>query len=78
MRLLIESWLAAVAGFPTEPTFGEPLLYPGEPQGKSMALSLQPSSKFRHERTHHRRVRAGHVRDHENQALRVFLGNSTI
>ena len=54
---------------------GEPLLNPGERQCQSGALSLQPARKFRNKRAHHRRVRPRHVRDHQNQALRVLLGD---
>ncbi len=54
---------------------GEPLLNPGERQGQSGALSLQPAGQFGDKRTHQRRARPRHIRDHENQVLRVFLGD---
>ena len=55
--------------------FGQPLLDPGERQGQGSALSLQPACEFGDERTHHGRVRAGHVRDHQDQAVRIVLGD---
>ena len=57
------------------PTFGKSLLDPGERQGQGGALPLQPARQFRHKRAHHWRVRPRHVRDHQDQALRVFFGD---
>jgi hypothetical protein len=53
----------------------ESLLDPGERQGQSRALPLQPARKFRYKRAHHRQIRARHVGNQQNQALRVLLGN---
>ena len=53
--------------------FGEALLNPGQRKRKGRALSLQPAHKFRNKRAYHRRARSRHIRDHQNQALRVFL-----
>ena len=55
--------------------FGQSLLDPGERQGERRAVSLQPARELGDERAHHRRVRARHVRDHEDQALRIVLGD---
>ncbi len=58
-----------------EARLGQPLLDPGERQGQRGALSLQPARELGDERAHHRRVRARHVRDHQDQALRIVLGD---
>ena len=82
MLLLIETWSAACFWrfglhhpFDGESRFGEPVLDPGQRQSQSRGLALQAPRQFRDERAHHRRVRARHVRDHQNQAGRVVLGD---
>ena len=52
--------------------FGKPLLDPGERQCERGALPLQPARQLSDERAHHRRVRARHVGNHQDQALRVL------
>jgi hypothetical protein len=58
-----------------ESRLGESLLDPGERQRQGGALSLQPARELGDEGAHHRRIRARHVRDHQDQALRVALGD---
>ena len=54
---------------------GKSLLDPREGQGERCAVSLQQARQLGDERTHHRRVRARHVGDHENETLRIVLGD---
>ena len=54
--------------------FGKSLLDPGQRQCQRGTATLQPAREFRDERTDHRRTGARHVRDHQNQALRILLG----
>ena len=54
--------------------FGQSLLDPGQRQGQGGAPALQAARQLRDERADHRRIRARHVRDHQNQALRILLG----
>ena len=53
----------------------EQLLDPGQRQRQGGALPLQAAREFRDERTGHRGTRARHVRDHQDQALGVALGD---
>ena len=53
----------------------QPLFDPGQRQGERGALPLQATRKLRDERADHRGARPRHVRDHENEALRVLLGD---
>ncbi len=57
-----------------ETGFGEPLLEPGQGQGQSGAPPLQAARQFRDKRADHRWIRARHVRDHQNQTLRILRG----
>ena len=54
--------------------FGQSLLDPGQRQSQGGALALQTARELRDERADHRRIRARHVGDHQNQALRILLG----
>ena len=78
MLLLIETWSPACSCVSDctscsidEARLGKPLLDPGERQRQRGALSLQPARELGDERARHRRVRARHVRDHQDQALRI-------
>ncbi len=51
---------------------GQALFDPGERQRQRRPLALQTTSKLRDERTLHRRIRARHVGDHEDQTLRIL------
>jgi hypothetical protein len=51
------------------------LLDPREGQGKRGALPLQPARQLGDERARHRRVRARHVGDHQDQALGIASGD---
>ena len=80
--LLIETWSPACSCVSDctscsidEARLGQPLLDPGERQRQRGALSLQPARQLGDERAHHRRVRARHVRDHQDQALGIVLGD---
>ena len=53
--------------------FGQTLLDPGQRQRQRRALPLQPACELRHEPAGHGRVRARHVGNHEDQALRIAL-----
>ena len=82
MVLLIETWTPACSCvsdlhqlLDREARLGEALLDPGERQRQRGALSLQPARELGDERAHHRRVRARHVGDHQDQALRIVLGD---
>ena len=54
---------------------GEALLDPRQRQRQGCALSLQPARQLGDERAHHRRIRARHVRDHQDEALGVAIGD---
>ncbi len=54
--------------------FEESLLDPGQRQSQGGAPTLQTARELRDERADHRRIRARHVRDHQDQALRILLG----
>ena len=54
-----------------EAVLGQALLHPLERQGQGRPAPLQPPREFGHEGAGHGRSRSRHVRDHENQALRV-------
>ncbi len=54
---------------------GKLLFDPRQRQGQCGPLSLQAARKLRHERRGHRRIRSRHVRDHQDQALRILAGN---
>ncbi len=53
---------------------GESLLDPGQRQCQGRAPPLQATRELRDERAGQRRIRARHVRDDQNQALRILLG----
>ena len=83
MLLLIETWSAACCWLSDlhqlldrQAEFGEPLLDPGQRQRQRGALPLQPARELGDERAAHRRVRARHVGDHQDQALRIALRRS--
>ena len=60
--------------FDREPRLGQPLLDPRQGQRQGGALSLQAARELGHERAHHRRIRARHVGDDQDQALGVVHG----
>ena len=76
MLLLIETWSAACCWFSASTNCSmvvrirKPLLDPGERQRERWALSLQGARELGHEGAYHRRIRARHVGDDEDQALR--------
>ena len=51
---------------------GQLLFDPGQGQGQGGALPLQAARQFRDERRGHRRDRARHVRDHQDQVFRIL------
>ena len=82
MLLLMETWSAACCWFPelhqlldAQARLGQPLLDPGQRQGQSGAVPLQAAREFRDKSADHGRIRPRHVRDHQNQVLRILTGN---
>ncbi|KFB71348.1 MAG: hypothetical protein AW09_003511 [Candidatus Accumulibacter phosphatis] len=55
--------------------FGEALLDPGQRQGQGRTSSLQAARQLGDKGTDHRRTRARHVGDHQDQTFRILLGN---
>ena len=53
--------------------FGQALFDPRQRQRERQTLALQPSCQFGDKRVDERRIRAGHIRDHQYQALRILL-----
>ena len=67
LRFRLDQMLDRKAGF------RKPLLDPGQWQRERGAVSLQPARQFGDERTHHRRVRARHIRNHQDQAVGIVF-----